>query len=114
MTGCPFCEYAGPSEILADHGHTIVFAPLDPVTPGHLLVVPRRHVEDFSTDPDESGRVAAVAALHARNLRPCNVITSLGREATQTVKHLHLHVVPRREGDGLALPWAANSHSESA
>jgi histidine triad (HIT) family protein len=36
---------------------------------------------------------------------PCNIITSVGAEATQTVFHLHLHVVPRRFGDGLALPW---------
>jgi histidine triad (HIT) family protein len=36
-----------------------------------------------------------------------NIITSAGRDATQTVDHLHLHLVPRRPGDGLALPWAA-------
>lgn len=34
-----------------------------------------------------------------------NIITSRGSAATQTVYHLHLHVVPRREGDGLGLPW---------
>ncbi len=43
------------------------------------------------------------AAGHRMN--PCNLITSAGREATQTVFHLHIHVVPRRDGDGLALPW---------
>jgi histidine triad (HIT) family protein len=39
---------------------------------------------------------------------PCNIITSAGSDATQTVFHLHLHVVPRRAGDGLALPWTGD------
>jgi hypothetical protein len=36
----------------------------------------------------------------------CNLITSVGADATQSVRHLHIHVVPRREGDGLMLPWS--------
>jgi diadenosine tetraphosphate (Ap4A) HIT family hydrolase len=36
----------------------------------------------------------------------CNLITSDGAAATQTVKHLHVHIVPRRDGDGLTLPWS--------
>jgi histidine triad (HIT) family protein len=36
---------------------------------------------------------------------PCNIITSAGTEATQTVFHLHVHIVPREAGDGLELPW---------
>jgi len=49
-----------------------------------------------------------------RRVGPCNVITSVGREATQSVFHLHVHVVPRREGDGLALPWTPNTDRQRA
>jgi histidine triad (HIT) family protein len=42
---------------------------------------------------------------------PCNLITSAGRAATQSVMHLHLHLVPRLDGDGLALPWSRKEHS---
>lgn len=79
--------------------------PINPVTEGHVLAVPREHVADALADPEVAGRVMEVAAWFAAG--ECNLITSVGPLATQTVKHLHLHIVPRREGDGLALPWSA-------
>ena len=42
----------------------------------------------------------------------CNLITSVGAAATQTVKHLHIHIVPRHEGDGLHLPWTEQKKPE--
>lgn len=104
--GCPFCEYAGPSRILGDYGDTIVIEPLAPVTDGHLLVIPKEHVEDFTEQPLVSARAMAVAALAVGRGGEWNVITSKGAAATQTVRHLHLHLVPRHEGDGLRLPWS--------
>lgn len=116
--GCVFCDYDGPSEILYDNGSVIAFAPIDPVTDGHLLVVPCEHVPHFGSDPDVSMEVMEFAAFLVNNMlylvdgelvqRPCNVITSVGRAATQTVEHLHVHIVPRRTGDGLMLPWSPN------
>jgi histidine triad (HIT) family protein len=50
-----------------------------------------------------------MAASLAREMGPCNLITSKGREATQTVFHMHLHLVPRAENDGLLLPWSVPS-----
>lgn len=107
MNTCPFCDYAGPSPILADYGDVIVFKPLDPIVEGHLLVVPKDHVRDASGNCGLAGRVFQLAALEAgHRYVSWNLITSAGREATQTVFHLHVHIVPRREGDGLALPWS--------
>ena len=104
--GCAFCDYSGPSYILLtpDAG-VIAFAPLVPVTKGHLLVVPLRHVENATVDLEVTGRVMTEAARLAQQMGDCNLITSVGEAATQTVKHLHVHIVPRRIGDGLALPW---------
>jgi histidine triad (HIT) family protein len=75
------------------------------VTPGHVLVIPKRHVGDYTTDPVTSGTTMQRAAELAA--APSNLITSAGREATQSVGHLHLHIVPRPNGpnDRLALPW---------
>jgi hypothetical protein len=62
-------------------------------------------VADAGTDPAVSASVMAAAADLAAGLPAANIITSRGTAATQTVYHLHLHVVPRNAGDGLALPW---------
>lgn len=106
---CVFCRiYLGrsPAKILDSTANTIIFEPLTPITMGHVLVVPSKHVEDFTTDPIASANTMFHAARYAKAMGgPCNIITSKGREATQSVFHLHLHVIPRAENDGLALPW---------
>lgn len=106
---CPFCNYAGPSEILADFGSSFVIRPIDPVTEGHVLIVPRRHASDFkeSVSTFKAAAEGAVQWCRAAEINEVNLITSRGWAATQTVLHLHLHVVPRRRGDGLALPWSS-------
>ncbi|WP_456228936.1 HIT family protein [Streptomyces sp. YJ-C3] len=83
--------------------------PLAAVTPGHVLVIPRAHVADVGVDPAVSARTMRRAAELAADLGECNIITSRGESATQTVFHLHLHVLPRYPEDGLALPWAPAS-----
>jgi histidine triad (HIT) family protein len=110
--GCPFCEIVAgraPAEwILAPDywPDAVAFVPLNPVTEGHALIVPKTHVPDFAADPDVFAATSRRAAELMRwTPRPMNVITSRGREATQSVFHLHLHLVPRAANDGLALPW---------
>lgn len=82
------------------------FTPLNPVVPGHRLFVPRVHVVAADSKPEITGAVFEAAATHAAMVTSdFNLITSAGRSATQTVRHLHVHYVPREEGDGLTLPW---------
>jgi histidine triad (HIT) family protein len=106
---CPFCAIVAgeaPAEVVDESDDYIAIVPLNPVTPGHVLAIPKTHVESAVTDPVLTGLVTAYASRLARDYgRPCNIITSVGRAATQTVLHLHVHVVPRRVGDGLPLPW---------
>lgn len=103
FASCPFCDYAGPSEILLERDGVFFIEPIAPVTEGHVLAIPREHVEDALSDPEVAGRVMEAAAWFAAG--ECNLITSVGPLATQTVKHLHLHIVPRRKNDGICLPW---------
>lgn len=114
---CIFCEIVAgrsPAKYVSSTPDVITIHPLNPVTLGHLIVIPTKHVADFTTDPDVSAltmrEAANVAAIYGY---PCNIITSRGREATQSVFHLHLHIVPRAENDGLALPWYSGKSKRS-
>jgi histidine triad (HIT) family protein len=105
---CVFCRIVShrePADVIRQWSYAIAIKPLNPVTEGHVLVIPRIHVTDVTSNAYISGRTMRAAAEIAT--APCNIITSAGAEATQTVQHLHLHVVPRRENDGLLLPWSA-------
>jgi histidine triad (HIT) family protein len=110
---CPFCTRIEAGEYDGEYDGIVDFEPLNPVVPGHRLVVPKAHVADALEDPRAAGEAMAYAANLARatGIAPCNIITSAGSAATQTVFHLHVHVVPRREGDGLALPWTGQKHA---
>jgi histidine triad (HIT) family protein len=98
---CPFCEIVAgraPAEIFHEWDDALAIVPLNPVTEGHLLVIPKVHVADVGHDPDVSAATMQRAAQLAAS-QWCNVITSRGRVATQSVFHLHVHLVPRAEGD---------------
>lgn len=117
MSDCPFCARIAAGEYDYDDDYSVAFQPLNPVTPGHFLVVPRRHVKSaLDSPPRYLGRAMEFAADLAgqMGLTDCNFITSAGAAATQTVFHLHVHVVPRREGDGLALPWTGQQQRGGA
>lgn len=106
---CPFCQIiAGlaPAQVTGEWPGVIAIRPRHPVVPGHVLVIPHDHVPDVGTSPFVSALAMSAAAELAAALPSANVITSKGSPATQTVAHLHLHVVPRQDGDGLHLPWA--------
>ena len=111
MSDCPFCERVERREYMRVDDHVVMFEPLDPVTPGHLLFLPRRHVTDAAADPATAGAVFAAAAWYGQGRGDFNLITSCGEDATQTVTHLHVHYLPRRDGDNLHLPWTGQ-HAE--
>ena len=87
-------------------GSCVYFEPLNPVTKGHLLVVPIKHCDDFSKNWEIASTAIVSASIIAKKIGgDFNLITSKGKNATQTIKHLHIHLVPRRKNDGLKLPW---------
>ena len=113
---CPFCEIVqrddpDAREFYRDE-HVVAFFPTEPAVLGHTLVVPREHVPDiWSLSQDAAHRLAdgtlRLAAALRDALQPdgLNVIQSNGEAATQTVFHLHVHLVPRWEGDAMGPIW---------
>lgn len=112
---CLFCRIVGgelPATIVREDERTVAFMDINPATRGHCLVVPRAHSDDIV---DASPEDVAACAKAARELTD-RAIEGLGADgaavvsfcrpaAGQTVFHLHFHVIPRTEGDGLAQPW---------
>lgn len=105
---CVFCRIVtgiAPAVVVGEWSDALAFTPLDPVVEGHTLVVPTSHVADALTDPVGTGVVMRRAADFATRYGAVNLQTSVGRAATQSVFHLHVHVIPRSVGDGLMVPW---------
>jgi len=115
---CAFCAIAhrrAPAKIVRRWDSVVAIRPRSGgVTAGHLLVIPHQHVPDVGTDPTVTAAVFAAAAELAALLPACNVLTSKGRDGTQSVPHLHAHVVPQNAFDGLLLPWSACPDAELA
>jgi histidine triad (HIT) family protein len=111
---CVFCDRIAKGEYDHDDAYNVAFEPLSPVTPGHLLVVPRGHVPSALANPVAAGHAMRFAGFLANRLGigAANFITSAGADATQTVFHLHVHIVPRVPGDGLTLPWTGQHEKE--
>lgn len=110
MDKCVFCKKITNGELEKDKvGLCFVFEPLDPVVKGHLLIIHQTHTNNFSDDPIISREVmetaAWVAKHHPVKYKEFNIIISQGKNATQTINHLHVHIIPRKKGDGLKLPW---------
>lgn len=111
---CVFCQivaYESPARVEFADDYTLAFHPIDPVVENHLLVIPKYHVSDFTDDESWTGIAAARAAVLAKRFDNANLITSKGSAATQSVFHLHFHIVPRAKGDGLLLPWSGQIRS---
>jgi histidine triad (HIT) family protein len=112
---CEFCQIVRgdrPARIVADTPDTLAFFPLQPACLGHTIVIPKTHVRDLWAAGSvlDTGLMRAVIDVgHAINtvLRPdgLNLISSAGQAASQTVFHLHLHVLPRWAGDPFGTIW---------
>ena len=112
--GCVFCRIvagAEPASVVYGDANVLAFCDIAPITPGHLLVIPRRHAT-YLADLDErdGARMFQVAqrlagALRRSGLRcdGVNLFLADGAAAFQEVFHAHLHVIPRWVGDGFRL-----------
>lgn len=120
-TSCPFCAIImgeGWARVVYRDDYAVAFFPLQPAALGHTLVVPRRHIPDIWELPEQtaahlSRTVLRVAAALRAAVTPdgLNIIQSSGAAATQTIPHLHTHLVPRWAADAMGPIWPAKPPS---
>jgi ATP adenylyltransferase len=104
---CIFCNVHGNRQIFAENELAICFPDGFPVTEGHTLIIPKRHVADFFELSQEEAH-AVFELLHLRRkellaadntIKGFNVGVNVGHAAGQSVMHCHIHLIPRRKGD---------------
>jgi histidine triad (HIT) family protein len=109
LTDCPFCAIAAGAEgghVVFEDEVSVAFLDNRPLFPGHSLLIPRQHLETLGDLPDELvGPLFANARLLCRAIpeamgKPGSFV-ALNNVVSQSVPHLHMHVVPRKPKDGL-------------
>ena len=115
---CTFCDLIrGAAEVSVCHedSDAIAFMDIQPVNNGHVLVVPREHYESLLDVPEEIGmhlfRVTMRLANAVRKVTgsdDLNIVVNSGAAAGQDEPHYHVHIIPRRHGDGFDIPLPFN------
>ncbi|WP_454932057.1 HIT family protein [Actinomyces oricola] len=122
---CPFCEIVQKNdpdtrEIFRDE-YIVAFFPTDPAVLGHVLLIPTRHVPDiWGLKSEEAAHLARASCCISTAIRDAlvpdglNIIQSNGEAATQSVPHLHVHLVPRWTGDAMGSIWPTKTEYSEA
>jgi histidine triad (HIT) family protein len=113
-TNCTFCDLIhGAAEVSICHedADSIAFMDIQPVNNGHVLVVPREHYESLLDVPPQIGlhlfkvtMQLANAVRHVTGSDDMNIVVNNGAAAGQDEPHYHVHIIPRRAGDGFDIP----------
>lgn len=120
---CLFCAIvagATPGHVVLDSAPAIGFLDTRPVFKGHVLVVPRRHAGTLTDLPVEAiggffGEVRRVAAAVEAGLGAGGTFVAINNRVSQSVPHLHVHVIPRTKGDGLrGFLWPRHRYADEA
>ncbi|MFQ6059144.1 MAG: HIT family protein [Anaerolineae bacterium] len=111
---CIFCAIVqgrAPAHVVFEDEATMAFMDINPVNPGHILVVPKAHARNiYDLDEEAAAAVMRTTVRVARAIKAAlqpdgmNLLQSNERAASQVVFHFHMHIVPRWRGDGLFIP----------
>ena len=104
---CIFCEIVTSDRVIDQTEHCFVIKDAFPVTEGHTLIIPKRHVADYfdlnSTETSEIQKLLhkhkSQIEQHDQSVDGFNIGINVGATAGQTVFHVHVHLIPRRIGD---------------
>ena len=123
MEQCVFCDIVAgdvPAHVVAADDATVAFLDARPVFPGHTLLVPRRHYETFADVPAELiqplfDAAQRLARAVEAGMDAHGTFVAMNNRVSQSVPHLHVHVVPRRRKDGLrGFFWPRQKYGDDA
>jgi histidine triad (HIT) family protein len=117
MSACPFCNIVTgelESTIIYQDQDCTVLMDIQPINPGHMLVIPNEHFPSLDSLPANLGQhIFTIGQKYAKALRESgiqcegvNLFVADGKAAMQEVFHFHLHIIPRYEGDGFGFQFS--------
>lgn len=122
MSDCLFCRIVDgelPAHTVYEDDHILAFLDINPVSKGHTLVIPKKHVaRSDQLGPAETGELFATAGEIAKALVDAfapdgyNLLQNNGAGAGQEVGHAHVHIIPRYEDDGVKFSFEHGELSE--
>ena len=124
MSDCIFCRIVAkeiPATLVHEDDQTIVFMDIGQVNPGHVLVAAKSHADTiFTLDEELAGALFQTTAKVAKAIKRAfapqglSVYQANGKAAGQTVSHVHIHIVPRWDDDGMNLAWPVKNPPRAA
>lgn len=106
VNNCPFCKVESEREIIASSRLSVAFFDGFPVSPGHALIIPKRHVSSFFDLSQEERQdllnlADSVKRVVEGRYHPdgYNIGINVGEAAGQSIFHVHMHLIPRYQGD---------------
>ena len=123
QAGCKFCQIAGrelPSYVVFEDAGSIAFLDYRPLFVGHVLLVPKQHYETLADLPEALigpffGNARRLANAVEQGMQAEGSFVAINNRVSQSVPHLHVHIVPRTKGDGLrGFFWPRQSHPAEA
>jgi len=121
MKKCIFCEIIkgdfSPVYKVYEDQETLAFLDLSPINKGHTLVIPKKHYHTLMDIPEDTlQKVVKVVKKIARALKKesdgITINQNNYKASEQIIPHLHFHIIPRYEGDGLRYIWTSKAYSK--
>lgn len=121
-SNCIFCKIANgeiPSKTLYEDDSFRVILDISPASKGHAIILVKNHAENiYNLSDEDAGKIYVVAkkvATAMQRVLKCdgmNILQNNGEAAGQTVFHLHMHVIPRYDGDKVQIKWTPGEAAE--
>lgn len=120
MADCVFCRILRgeiPAQKVYEDGQVVAILDINPVAWGHALVLPRAHYEtwtdlpaDLAGDVARASQAVARAVLRAAGAEGFNLLVNNHPCSGQAIPHAHVHIIPRKTGDGVAFNWKTSPY----
>ena len=121
MSDCLFCKITNktiPSAAVYEDDNVYAFLDINPVNPGHTLIVPKVHTDGLIDADDQvleklivATKKVSKAVMKATDSKGFNIILNNGEVAGQVIHHMHFHIIPRFKDDGL-VHWKNKAYKE--